>query len=343
MVSRRTLLTLPVPVALGAALASCGGSSTAPSGGEGGGSTPITLQAGYENNPGEPIDLAMNKWSELLAEKSGGTMRMDIYPSSQLGSKKDLIDQMIAGSPVITLADGAFYADMGVPDFGIVFGPFLFDTWDDAWRLTQSDWYAEQSALLENQGVRILTSKWKYGDRHLLINRSIDSVDGLKGLKVRVPNNLIQIKGFEAMGATPTPMALGEVYTALQTGTIDGLENPLPVLYNGRFQEVAKYLILTGHVRNFTTWITGTATFNALSDEQKQWLTETGDEAGVFNNEKQDLVFDETLQKMKDEGVTVLDLDINEFKQKAQSFYSMDEVTKNWTPGLYDTVRAAMK
>lgn len=346
MIRRRTLLSLPVPVALGAALASCGGSSPAPSGGGSGGGgegKPITLQAGYENNPGEPIDQAMKKWAELLAEKSGGNMKMDVYPSSQLGSKKDLIDQMTAGSAVITLADGAFYADMGVPDFGIVFGPYLFDNWDQAWKLTKSDWYAEQSADLETHGVKILTSNWKYGERHTLVDRSITSVDGLHGLKIRVPNNLIQIKGFEVLGATPTPMPLGEVYTSLQQGTINGLENPLPVLYNGKFQEVAKYLILSGHVLNFTTWITGTATFNALTDQQQQWLTETGDEAGIFNNDLQDQSFDETLEKMKSEGVTVLDLDIDEFRKKAQAFYELPEITKNWTPGLHETVRAAMK
>ncbi|MBC7239973.1 MAG: C4-dicarboxylate ABC transporter substrate-binding protein, partial [Chloroflexi bacterium] len=90
---------------------------------------------GYENHPGEPVDLGCNHWKKLIEERSGGTIKVQLYPSSQLGSKNELIDQMLAGIPVITLADGAFYADRGVPDFGIVFGPYLFDSWDDCWKL----------------------------------------------------------------------------------------------------------------------------------------------------------------------------------------------------------------
>ena len=90
----------------------------------------VVLRIGYENNPGEPLDVALNKWKQLVAEKSNGTMELELYPSSQLGSKNDLIDQMIAGEPVMTLANGAWYADRGVKDFGIMFAPYLFDNWD---------------------------------------------------------------------------------------------------------------------------------------------------------------------------------------------------------------------
>jgi tripartite ATP-independent transporter DctP family solute receptor len=303
----------------------------------------IVIQAGYANNPGEPVDLAMHKWAELLAERTDGKIKMNLYPSSQLGSKSELIDQMFAGANVITLADGAFYADLGVADFGIVFAPYLFDTWQDVWNLTESDWYAEQSAKLEKKGIKILTSNWKYGDRHTLIDRPIKSVDGLKGLKIRVPGNLIQVKGFEVLGATPTPMALGEVYTSLQQGVINGLENPLPVLYNGKFYEVAKYLILDGHVKNFTTWITGTVFFNSLTEEQQKILIQTGNEAGIYNNKVQAEVYDKTLQNMQDEGVKVLDLNLAEFKKKAQSFYKLPTFTEKWSDGLYERVKEAMK
>jgi TRAP-type C4-dicarboxylate transport system substrate-binding protein len=250
---------------------------------------------------------------------------------------------MLAGDSVITLADGAFYADRGVADFGIVFGPFIFDSWDEAWKLTKSDWYQEQSDQLAEKGLRILTSNWKYGDRHTMTVKPVKSVEDLKGMKIRVPNNTIQIKGFEALGATPTPMALGEVYTSLQQGTIDGLENPLTVLYNGKFQEVAKYLILDGHVKNFTTWVAGEDFFNSLTPEQQQLLKETGDEAGIRNNEIQDKIAAETIELLKAEGVEIIDINVNEFKEKAMSFYEMPEIKGMWTEGLYDTVKDAMK
>lgn len=301
------------------------------------------LQGAYENNPGEPVDQAMNEWSRLLEEQTDGTMRMDLFPSSQLGSKTDIIDQMLAGSPVITLADGAFYADQGVPDFGIVFAPFLFDDWDDCWQLTGSQWHAKQLAALEERGLKILVSNWIYGDRHTLLTRPVESVEDLHGMKVRVPGNIIQIEGFAALGATPTPMALSEVYTALQQGTIDGLENPLPVLENGKFQEVAKYLALDAHVLNYTTWLTGTNTFDSLSAEQQDVLISTGEEAGLYNNEIQEAANEESLETLVASGVEVLDIDREEWRAKSQSFFDSERVTSLWTPGLYDTVQGALR
>ena len=172
-------------------LAGCGSSSES---GEAAEAKPTVIQVGYENNPGEPFDLGVQKWQELVAEQSNGTLEIELFPSSQLGAKNDLIDQMIAGEPVVTLADGAFYADRGVPDFGIVFAPFLFDSWDDCWKLIESDWYKEQSAKLEEQGLKIVASNWVYGERHTMTKKPVNSVEGLAGMKIRVPNNKIQIK-----------------------------------------------------------------------------------------------------------------------------------------------------
>lgn len=304
---------------------------------------PVVIQIAYENNPGEPIDVTANEWKRLIEERSNGSMKVELFPSSQLGSKNDLIDQMLAGDSVITLADGAFYADRGVPDFGIVFGPYIFDNWDQCWKLTESDWWQEQSDKLEEKGLKLLASNWMYGDRHLLTTKPVKTVADLKGMKIRVPNNTIQVKGFEVLGATPTPMALGEVYTSLQQGTIDGLENPLPVLYNGKFHEVAKYLTLTAHVKNFTTWIGGVTFFESLTAEQQQILMETGTEAGIFNNNLQDKIKEDTLAKFKAEGVEIIEIDLTEFQEVSKAFYSLPEFTAIWSPGLYDTVRANMK
>ena len=324
-------------------LAGCGSSSES---GEAAEAKPTVIQVGYENNPGEPFDLGVQKWQELVAEQSKGTLEIELFPSSQLGAKNDLIDQMIAGEPVVTLADGAFYADRGVPDFGIVFAPFLFDSWDDCWKLIESDWYKEQSAKLEEQGLKIVASNWVYGERHTMTKKPVNSVEDLAGMKIRVPNNKIQIKGFEVLGATPTPMPLGDVYTALQQGTIDGLENPLPVLYNGKFQEVAKNLILDGHVKNFTTLVCGADFFNSLTPEQQEIFVSTAEEAGIFNNELQEQAMQDTLDLFKEEGVTVVEPTAEQlagFKAEAEKFYQLSDFTDIWTPGLYDTVKAAMK
>ena len=340
----KSILALALTTIMGVSLLTgCGTKSATGDKDAATGVKPVVIQIGYENNPGEPIDLAINQWKKLIEEKSKGTMKVEIFPSSQLGSKNDIIDQMIAGSAVITLADGAFYADRGVPDMGITFGPYLFDNWEQCWKLTKSDWWKEQTGKLETKGLKVLTANWIYGDRQTLTKKPVKTVVDLKGMKIRVPNNTIQVKGFEVMGATPTPMALGDVYTALQQGTIDGLENPLPVLYNGKFQEVAKYLTLDAHIKNFTTWVTGTTFFDSLTADQQKILIETGDEAGLYNNTVQEKVSKETLQKFKDDGVTVTEINSAEFKKAGMKFYTLPEFTSKWTPGLYEKVKASMK
>ena len=304
----------------------------------------IVLQVAFENSISEPIGQGIVKAQELLKEKSGGTMEIQIYPDSQLGDKSSLIDSMLLGENVCTVADGAFYADYGVPDFGIVFGPFLFDSWDQCWTLIESDWYKEQCDKLEEKGLKLVASNWIYGERHTLTTVPVNTVDDLKGLKIRVPSNEIQSKGFDVLGATSTGMALGDVYQALQTKTIDGAENPLATLYGRKLHEVAKYLILDGHVKNFTTWVVSADWFHSLTDEQQGWVLDSFKEAGEYNNEVQQAADADYLQKMKDEGVTVVDPSedvLKAFKEKAQPFYDLGSEF-GWSDGLYDTVKKAM-
>ena len=304
----------------------------------------VTINIGFENTTEEPIGQAVEKWAELLKEESNGTMELKVFANSALGNKSKLIDQMVMGENVITIADGAFYADYGVPDLGILYGPFFFDNWDEVWKLIDSDWYKEQCGKLEEKGLKIIASNWIYGERHTLTNVPVNTVDDLKGLKIRVPSNEIQSKGFDVLGATSTGMALGDVYQALQTKTIDGAENPLATLYGRKLHEVAKYLILDGHVKNFTTWVVSADWFNSLTEEQQTWLLETAEEAGEYNNEVQQAADAEYLQKMKDEGVTVVEPSeevLAGFKEKAQPFYEMG-ADFGWSDGLYDTVKKAM-
>ncbi len=342
-------------------LAACGGGSTGGSGGSGdsgsgssasgadsgssaASSDATVIQIGFENSISEPFGQGLVKWQELVDEKSNGTLRLELFPDSQLGSKAELIDSMLLGEPVVTLADGAFYADYGVPDFGIVFGPFLFESWDECWKLIESDWYAEQCGKLEEKGLKLVGSNWIYGDRHTLTTKPVNTVDDLAGLKIRVPGNQIQSVGFDTLGATSTGMDLGDVYQALQTKTIDGAENPLATLYGRKLHEVAKYLILDGHVKNFTTLVMSNDLFNSLTAEQQECLLSTCKEAGEYNNQLQQESEKDYLQKMKDEGVTVVEPTeevLDGFREKARPFYDQGS-TFGWSDGLYDTVCKAM-
>ncbi len=307
-------------------------------------SGPTVLQVGFENSISEPIGQGLERWQELVEQQSGGTLKLELFPDSKLGSKLELINSMLLGEPVLTLADGAFYADYGVPDFGIVFGPFLFNGWEECWKLVGSDWYKGQCRQLEGKGLKIISSNWIYGDRHILTTKPVNTVDDLNGLKIRIPDNHIQSAGFEALGTDAIGMDLENVYQALRSGEIDGAENPLSTLYGRKLHEAAQYLILDGHVKNFTTLVMSNDLFNSLTPEQQNCLVSTCEEAGVYNNELQQASELDYLKKMKDEGVTVVipsEEVLDGFRKKALSFY--DQGSRfGWSEGLYETVCNAM-
>lgn len=345
-------LTLALAVSAGT-LAGCGGgqdsnggNSSSPDAAQGASTDKVIVKIGYENNPGEPIDQACNAWAEYLDEMSGGTMEMQCYPSSQLGAKNDIIDQMLAGDNVITLADGAFMADRGAPDMGVQFAPFLFDNYDEAWKLADSDWWQEQLDICRDNGFEILTSNFVYGTRNLLTTKPVHNVNDIKGMKIRVPNNTIQVKGFEALGAAATPMALGDVYMALQQGTIDGVENPASSLAGLGFGEVAKNLTITQHVLNTTIWLTGSNWFSTLSADQQQWLKDSGEKAGLVSQQLNEETESDAIAALEEQGVTVYyptDEEMQGFKDAALKFYDYPEIKELFSDGLYDKIISIIK
>ncbi|GHU25673.1 C4-dicarboxylate ABC transporter [Betaproteobacteria bacterium] len=302
-------------------------------------SAEYSIKVAYENNPGEPVDKAVNEWARLFAQKTGGKGELKLYPSSQLGSKKDVMEQMKLGSAVITIADGGFFADY-VPDFGVLFGPYLGKDYTDIFKLAKTPWFAEMSGKLQEKGFHILTSNWLYGVRHMVTKKPVHTPADLAGLKIRVPNNRIQIDAMKTMGATPTPMPLAEVYPALTTGVIDGAENPIPVLYGQKHHEPAKYLILSGHLDNVSQWVTGEVYFKKLPPDIQKALTESADEAGDFMTGIIEQAEKEIIEKMKKEGVTVIEVDKNLFREAAKPTYTH---FPEWTPGLYDKIQSYIK
>ena len=299
---------------------------------------PVTIKVAYENNPGEPIDKAMHYWKDLLAERSKGEITLDLYPSSQLGSKKDVTEQAMMGLNIITLSDVGFLVDFD-PDLGILFGPYLTDDPQKLFKIYESDWFKKKDAELRKKGIHIVMSNYLYGVRQILAKKPINTPDDMKGMKIRVPNNVMQIKAIEAMGATPTPMPLGEVYPALTQGLIDGVENPISVLYGQKLHEQAKYLSMVGYITNTSLWLGGEAFFETLPPDQLKMIHETAYETGLYSQKIVTDLDNQMIGKMKEAGVTVIYPDIKPFKEKAKAVYTQ---FPKWTPGLYEKIQAEL-
>jgi len=161
----------------------------------------------------------------------------------------------------------------------------------------------------------------------------------MAGLKIRTPNNIMQIRAIEAMGGTATPMPLGDVYPALTQGTIDGVENPLPVLYGQKLHEQAKELSMISYLQNTSLWLGGQAYFDTLDPSVIEMLHETGREAGLYSQElaaKQDA---KILEEMQAAGVNVIYPDLAPFKDAAMKVYGE---FPEWSEGLYEEIQTQL-
>lgn len=299
----------------------------------------LTFKVAFENSGDEPIGQGLQKWQNLLNE-SGSDVGIELYPDSQLGDKSDLMDSMLMGDNVITLTDGSFYADYGIPDFSVFYTPFLFDDWDQVWKVVESEWYAGLCEQLDAKGLHIIASNWIYGARQLQTNKKVADVADLSGLKVRVPTNTIQTESFNVLGATATGMALGDVYQGLTAKTIDGVENPLATLYGRSFQEVAKYILMTNHVLCSTTWVCSTDVWNGLTPEQQDVLQQTCEEAGKYNNEVYEKEDANYRKLMEEAGVEVTDLTEEQrenWKAKAEGIWDYTDKL-GWSADLKETI-----
>lgn len=300
----------------------------------------VTIRVAYENNPGEPLDQVMTHWQELLAERSEGEIALELYPSSQLGSKTDITDQAIMGLNVVTITDVGFLS-VYEPDIGILYGPYLTDDPQKLFDIYDGEWFEEMDQRLrDDHGVRIVMPNLLYGVRHLISKTPVRTPEDMQGLKVRVPNNVMQIRAIEAMGATATPMPLGEVYTALSQGVIDAVENPIAVLHGQRFHEEAKYLSKIGYLTNTALMVGGEAFFSTLTDEQMTMVEETAYEAGLYSQELITELDAEMLEDMREQGVEVIEVDVAAFQELTRPVY---DTFPEWSEGLYDMVQEQLQ
>ncbi len=207
----------------------------------------IQIRLGLAANPGSLLFITAEDYARRVNDGLKGRVEVKVFPSSQLGTDEQMIKGVRAGT--LEMFVPSTIMSTVEPKYGVFEMPYLVKDWSHIRRLAAS---AEiKRALFEPlpaKGVRAL-ALWENGFRHITNNiRPIVKPDDLKGVKLRVPSGVWRVKMFKLYGANPTPLAYAEVYSALQSGVMDGQENPFVQIWSGRFHEVQKYLSLTGHV-----------------------------------------------------------------------------------------------
>jgi tripartite ATP-independent transporter DctP family solute receptor len=296
-----------------------------------------TLKLAHGLPPEHPVHQGMLELQRKLGELSGGRMRLELYPSGQLGGETECLEQVQRGSLAMTKSSTAplegFIAEMKV--FGL---PYLFTDEAHFWNVLDGEIGRE---LLEKGRPKNLLGLCYYdaGSRSFYTkSRMIKTPADLKGLKIRVQNSPVAIKMVEALGGSPTPIAWGELYSALAQGTVDGAENNPPSYLSEKHCEVAPYFSKDAHTRVPDILLIGAAVWDALSEIEQAWLAE----AAVASSHYQRQLWNEQSQAALKEAqerfaAQVYEPDQRLFMDKVQPVY--DEFARGAVGDLVNRIR----
>lgn len=296
----------------------------------------IVLKFGHVGAPGSLFDISANEFARLANERLAGKAKVEVFGSSQLGKDKELLQKLKLGT--VDFALPSTVMSTVADEFGLFEMPYLVTDRGHMGRIESEIFWEKLAPAVGPNGYTII-AVWENGFRHITNNqRSITTPADLKDLKLRTPKGKWRVKMFQTYGANPTPMSFSEVFTALQTGTIDGQENPYAQIYSAKFQEVQKYLSITGHVYTPAYVTVGTDKWEQLPEEVQKVLADTARETQTYVYENAARLETELLQKIKDAGVEVNEADKQAFIDASGSIY--DEFSAE-VPGGGDLVKNA--
>ena len=271
----------------------------------------MELKLGHVGEPGSLFELSANEFARAANEKLGDKATVVVFGSSQLGTDEELLQKLRLGTADFAIPSTVMSSV--VPEFGLFEMPYLVKDREHMKRIEAEVVWPSLAPAAEAQGYKVL-AVWENGFRHITNNvRPIVTPEDLKGIKLRTPSGEWRVKMFQAYGANPTPMSFSEVFTALQTGVVDGQENPFTQIYSAKFQEVQDYLSLTGHVYTPAYLLVGKERYEALPGDVRQILEETAKETQAFVYENAERLETELLDNMKTES----DIAVNEADKDA--------------------------
>uniref|UniRef100_UPI003FF0D560 C4-dicarboxylate TRAP transporter substrate-binding protein n=1 Tax=Candidatus Limivicinus sp. TaxID=3030905 RepID=UPI003FF0D560 len=287
---------------------------------EGDGKT-YTLMISTQMAESDPYVQGFYALKERIEARTDGMFTVEVYPSSQLGSDEDVIEQALQGVNVAVVTDAGRMSNY-VPDIGIVGMAYFADSYDELLKVQQTDfWKNCIDELATDNGIRMLCFNYFAGARHFLTNKPIYTPEDLAGVRIRTPGAPAWSKSVEALGATPVTMSWTESYNAVQQKAIDGVESQHSASWGLRIYEVLKYIDKTAHFQLLNGMMCGEKWFSTLPEAYQNLLLEEFDKQGQLTAAEVIAKSDEYEQMMVDEGMEVIEPDVEAFKKAADAAY----------------------
>lgn len=296
-----------------------------------------TLTIGHTNDEKDSWHQGALAFKEYAEEHSNGRLKVEIFPNSTLGTEVDVIQSIMThGGCDITFTGETMQTYN--PALGIIGMPYLIKSDEHMEAVLNGEVGKRLEGLMEDCGMKVL-GYFTRGPRNITSNKEIKSVKDMNNFIIRTPQSAMTVAAFEAIGAKPTPMALAEVFTSLQQGTIEGQENPLAMIQNLSFYEAQKYVIRTEHLRAWVYIAMNKETFDSLPEDLQQVVLEAGQAAQAHEHELF-LENEKMLEgKLVEEGMTFVDVDQNEFADAMTQ--GVLEVLTPEQKELYEAISAA--
>ncbi|XDA99097.1 sialic acid TRAP transporter substrate-binding protein SiaP [Sulfitobacter sp. LCG007] len=275
--------------------------------------------------------------NEALMEATEGRYGVEVFPASSLGKEVDINEGLGLGT-VDVIYTGQLFAGRAYGPIAIGGAPYMFRDYAhwDAFR--NSDLFQELAQGYQDATGNHIVAMTYYGNRHVTSNKPITSPADMDGLKIRVPNAPLYMMFPEATGGNPTPIAFAEVYLALQQGTVDAQENPLPTIQAKKFYEVQSNINLTGHITDALLTIVGGPTWNSMDEADQQALTQVLQDAATCATDQIKDTEAQLADWFKEQGVTVNEVDRGPFIEAVKKMHNGEMAT--WDQATYDKLQA---
>lgn len=297
----------------------------------------ITLKFGHVGAPGSLFAASADEYAKRVNSKLKGKVKINVFGSSQLGKDKTLLKKLLAGT--VDFALPSTVMSSVIDQFGLFEMPYLVKNRTHMGRIEQQLVWAKLAPLVEKKGYKILAI-WENGFRHITNNiRPIDKPSDLKNIKLRTPSGKWRVKMFKTYGANPSPLSFKEVFQALKTGVFDGQENPFAQIYSAKFNEVQKYLSLTGHVYTPAYVTVGKKKWARLPADVRRALQDIAKGTQAFVYKTAIAMEIDLLSKLKKGGMKVNTANKKAFVKASGAIYSE---FKSTVPGGKELVNRAM-
>ncbi len=297
----------------------------------------FALKAGHVLAEGHSYHLSWQKVGEIVKQKTNGDMTIDVFANSTLGNERDLIEGMQLGAVDLAVVSTGPMSGFS-PAFLVLDLPYIFPSYEAAYRVLDGE---IGQGMLESISKNKLKGfcYWENGFRNVTAKKPCPNPEDVKGVKIRTMEAEVHMATFNNLGAIATPMAWGEVYTALQQGTIDAQENPIANIYQGRIQEVNPFVTMTRHFYAPSPVLMSQAIWSKLPADYQKILSDAIVETRTFAREEIKRGEKEYAEAMKKEGVTIIEnVDIAKWRTAVQPTY--DQYEKKIGKDLIDKVQA---